>query len=51
VVALKIVITIFENLQGKIDHALPEFVGMLLAELKVLKSKKKQVKLYESMLL
>lgn len=50
-VVLKVVTTIFENLQGQIDHALPNFVGMLLAELQVLLSAKKPVVKYQSMLL
>ena len=32
---MRIVISIFENLPGLIDQALPMLVGMLLAELKV----------------
>ena len=51
VVVLKIMITIFENLPGKIDHALPQLVGMLLAELSVISQKKKPVKIYLSMIL
>lgn len=50
-VVLKVVITLFENLQGQIDHALPQIIGMLLAELQVLLSKKKPVVKYQSMLL
>lgn len=33
--AIKLVICIFENLPGKIDHALNNLLGMLLAELHV----------------
>ena len=35
VTILRVVIAIFENLLGQIDHALPHIVGMLLAELKM----------------
>jgi hypothetical protein len=35
IVAMKIIISLMENLQGMIDHALPQFVGVLLAELKM----------------
>ena len=48
---MKVFIAIFENLQGKIDYCLPHFLNILLAELKVLMSKKKPVKNYHSMLL
>jgi hypothetical protein len=34
IIAMKIIITLMENLPGMIDHALPQFIGMLLAELK-----------------
>lgn len=51
ITAMKVVICIFENLPGQIDGALPEFMGMLLAELHVLLSKKKPVINYQSMLL
>jgi hypothetical protein len=51
ITALKVVICIFECLPGQIDGALPEFMGMLLAELSVLLSKKKPVEIYKSMLL
>jgi len=34
IIAMKILITLMENLPGQIDAALPQFVGMLLAELK-----------------
>lgn len=33
---MKVVIALFENMQGMIDFALNDFVGMLLAELSVL---------------
>jgi len=33
VVALKIIIAIFENLPGQIDYMMNQLVGMLLAEL------------------
>lgn len=32
--AMKVLIALMENLPGMIDHALPNFIGMLLAELK-----------------
>jgi hypothetical protein len=41
IVGLKIAISIFENLPGQIDNMLNSIVGMLLAELSVLLSKKK----------
>lgn len=34
IVAMKIIIAIFENLAGQIDHALPTLLGVVLAELK-----------------
>jgi len=51
VTVLKTVVTLFENLPGQIDAAMPEFVGVLLAELQVLLSKKKPVEIYQSMVL
>ena len=48
---LKVVVTMFENLQGQIDVALPNLVGMLLAELQYLSSKKKPNEQYKSMVL
>jgi hypothetical protein len=48
---LKVVVTMFENLQGQIDVALPNLVGMLLAELQYLTSKKKPTEQYKSMVL
>jgi len=51
VVCLKILISIFENLPGQIDNLLNSFVGMLLAELNVLLTKKKPDQTYLSMLL
>jgi len=46
ITAMKVVISIFECLPGQIDAALPEFLGMLLAELQVLLNKKKPIKNY-----
>jgi len=51
IVGLKIVISVFENLPGQIDHVLNQFVGTLLAELSVLLTKKKPDQTYLSMLL
>lgn len=48
---LKVVVTIFENLQGQVDPALPNFIGMLLAELQVILGKKKPVEEFKSMIL
>lgn len=48
---LKIILSIFENLPGQIDHAMPNIVGMLLGELQVHLQKKKQVSTFMSMLL
>lgn len=41
----------FENLPGRIDHAMNNFIGMLLAELHTEVNKKKPVSNYLSMLL
>lgn len=38
IVAMKIIISLMENLQGMMDHALPQFVIVLLTELKQAKS-------------
>jgi hypothetical protein len=43
IVAMKVFLTVFENLAGRIDHILPRFLEILLAELKVLLSKKKPI--------
>ena len=51
IVAMKVFMTVFENLAGRIDHILPRFLEILLAELKVLLSKKKPTQNYLSMLL
>lgn len=51
IVAMKIFITIFECLPGQIDHALPNYMGVLLAELSILVNKKKPVQKYLSMIL
>lgn len=49
--ALKVVVTLFECLQGQIDPAMDNFVGMLLAEFQVTTNKKKPNQLYLSMIL
>ena len=49
--ALRIVISLFENLEGQIEAAMPDFIGMLLAELSVLIKKKKPNQKYLLMLL
>jgi hypothetical protein len=49
--ALKLMICIFENLPGRIDSAMNNFLGMLLAELHTEVNKKKPVSNYLSMLL
>lgn len=46
ILAMKVFTTIFENLQGRIDHILPRYLEILLAELKVLLGKKKPVQNY-----
>lgn len=52
IIAMKIIITLMENLPGAIDHALPQFVGMLLAELKnAFESDPQAPKNYTSMIL
>lgn len=33
IIAMKVFICLMENMPGMIDHALPQFVGVLLAEL------------------
>lgn len=33
IIAMKVVMALMENLPGQIDHALPQFIGVLLAEL------------------
>lgn len=50
VTIMRVVISIFENLQGMIDNVLPHLVGMLLAELK-LAFENSAPKNYKSMLL
>ena len=52
IIAMKIIITLMENLPGMIDHALPQFIGMLLAELKnAVESDPKAPQNYTSMIL
>ena len=52
IIAMKIICALMENLPGMIDAALPQFVGMLLAELKnALESDPKAPKNYTSMIL
>ena len=51
IIGLKIVISIFENLPGQIDTLLNNFVGILLAELSVILTRKKPDQTYLSMLL
>jgi len=49
--ALKLIICIFENLPGRVDFAMNNLVGMLLAELHTEVNKSKPVSSFLSMLL
>lgn len=51
IVAMKVVISIFDNLPGLIDSALPHLIGMLLAEHKVAIEKQSTPSKYTSMIL
>ena len=48
---LKVVMTLFEHYPNQINQAMPNFIGMLLAELQVQLNKKKPIVIFKSMVL